>query len=58
MCPAHGLDVTAAPLERAGLPAAHRTEGASSEHTCGGLMGRRCGTFLLYSLFDLFELRF
>jgi hypothetical protein len=28
------------------------------EHTYGGPTGRRCCTFLLYSLFELFEFRF
>jgi hypothetical protein len=39
-------------------PAALMEEDARSEHTYGGLVGRRCCTFLLYLLFDLFEFRF
>ena len=31
---------------------------ARSEHTYGGPLGRRCCTFLLYSLFEPFEFRF
>ena len=33
-------------------------EDARSEHTYGGAGGRRCCTFLLYSLFESFEFRF
>ena len=40
------------------LPAALVDEAARSEHTYGGPAGRRCCTFLLYSLFDIFELCF
>jgi hypothetical protein len=40
------------------LPAAPAGEAARSEHAYGGPTGRRCCTFLLYCLFDLFEFRF
>ena len=40
------------------LPAAPAGEGSRSEHTYGGPTGRRCCTFLLYSLFESFELCF
>jgi hypothetical protein len=33
-------------------------EDARSEHTYGDPSGRRCCTFLLYSLFEPFEFRF
>ena len=48
-------------LESAVLPAALAREAgehARFEHTYGGPLGRRCRTFLLYCLFDLFEFRF
>ena len=45
-------------LESGVLPAAPAGEGARSEHTYGGPTGRRCCTFLLYSLFESFEFRF
>jgi hypothetical protein len=45
-------------LERSVQPATLTEEDARSEHTYGGLPGRRCCTFLLYSLFDPFEFRF
>ena len=48
-------------LESAVLPAALAREAgehARFEHTYGGPLGRRCCTFLLYCLFDLFEFRF
>jgi hypothetical protein len=45
-------------LEPDVLPAAPGGGGAGSEHTYGGPVGRRCCTFLLYSLFDSFEFRF
>jgi hypothetical protein len=35
-----------------------RGEAARFEYTYGGLSGRRCCTFLLYSLFALFEFGF
>jgi hypothetical protein len=38
------------------LPAATAGAHARSEHTYGDPTGRRCCTFLLYCLFDLFEL--
>ena len=39
-------------------PAAPSWGNIRSEHTYGGPLGRRCCTFLLYSLFELFELGF
>ncbi len=59
VCPGNRLtNAGSAPGTR--CPASNPSPGedARSEHTYGGPTGRRCCTFLLYPLFESFELRF